>query len=139
MTARRTFCLVVLVCCLAGGCAAIGPQSSPPGTDVPKIASLRFEPDTIEAGGTTKMTFYFEVGSADVDQAFVVDRGIAQFQLFTTLQAVPISLKQYQGLAVGTADLDLRWSTQGLRWLEVYVVSVKGNVSNRLYGRLTVR
>ncbi len=138
MTARRTFCFTLLAC-LAASCAGLGPQSSPPATDVPKIASLRFEPDTIETGGTTRMSFYFEVGSADLDQVFVVDRGIAQFQLFTTLHAVPISLKQYQGIVAGTADLDLRWTTQGLRWLEVYVTSVKGNVSNRLYGRLTVR
>jgi hypothetical protein len=129
----------ILLSCFLGGCAAIGPQSSPPGTDVPRISSLRFEPDTIEAGGTTKMTFFFEVGSADLDQAFVVDRGISQFQLFTALRAVPISLKPYDGIAAGMAELDLRWPTQGLRWLEVYVVSVKGNVSNRLYGYLMVR
>ncbi len=135
---RRTFCLTLLTGA-AAGCTAIGPHSSAPGTDVPRIASLRFEPDTIEAGGTTKMSFYFEVGSADLDQAFVVDRGIAQFQLFTALQRIPVSLKQYNGIAAGTADLDLRWTTKGLRWLEVYVVSIKGNVSNRLYGRLTVR
>jgi hypothetical protein len=117
----------------------LAPQSSPPGTDVPRIAALRFDPDTIEAGGTTHMSFYFEVGSADLEQAFVVDRGIAQFQLFSRFEAMPINLKAYNGVVAGTAEFDLRWTTQGIRWIEVYVVSVKGNVSNRVFGTLTVR
>jgi len=138
MTARRSFCLIVLACLMAG-CASFGPPSSAPGTDVPRIAALRFDPESIEAGGTTRMSFYFEVGSADLDQAYVIDRGISQFQFFTALRAIQISLKQYNGIVAGTADLDLKWATAGYRYLEVYVVSVKGNVSNRLYGGFTVR
>ncbi len=138
MMTRRMFCVLLCAGVLAS-CSTFGPPSSAPGTDVPKIAALRFDPETIEAGGTTKMSFYFEVGSADLDQAYVVDRGISQFQFFTALRAMQISLKPYNGIVAGTADLDLKWTNAGYRYLEVYVVTVKGNVSNRLYGGFTVR
>ena len=138
MTIRRTIC-VLLVACSVASCGTFGPPSSAPATDVPKIAALRFDPETIEAGGTIRISFYFEVGSADLDQAFIVDRGISQFQFFTALRAIPVSLKQYAGIVAGNADLDLRWTTAGYRYVEVYVVSVKGHVSNRLFGSFTVR
>jgi hypothetical protein len=124
---------------LATGCAAFGPESSPPGPSVPRIANLRFEPDTVSAGETTQMSFYFEVGSADLDEGYLVDQGIAQFQFFTATQAITLDLSRYAGQVAGVAEVPLRLSTEGLRWLELYVVNQKGNVSNRLRARLTVR
>jgi len=128
-----------LVVLLVAGCAAVGPTASPPGTGVPRIANLRFEPETISAGETTQMSFYFEVGSADIEEGYLVDQGIAQFQFFTALQPIVIDLTKYSGQVAGVVEVPLRLSTEGLRWLEFYVVNRKGNVSNYLRARLTVR
>jgi hypothetical protein len=106
---------------------------------VPRIVNLRFEPDTINAGGTTQMSFYFEVGSADLDEGFLLEQGIAQFQLFTALQSITVDLGKYSGQVAGVAEVPLRWPTEGIRWLEFYVVTKQGNVSNRLRAPLTVR
>ena len=131
--------VVCLLVSLVAGCSAVGPTASPPGPGVPRIANLRFEPETISAGGTTRMSFYFEVGSADMEEGYLVDQGIAQFQFFTALQPIAIDLAKYSGQVAGVAEVPVRLSTEGLRWLELYVVSRKGNVSNRLRQRLTVR
>lgn len=140
MNRRRLWAgvLGVLVLLLTG-CAAWGPASSPPGLDVPRIANFRFEPDTIDAGETTTMHFYFEVGSADLEEGHLLDQGIAQFRFFTALQPFTFDLRQYSGQVAGFAEVPVRLSTEGLRWLEFYVVNRKGNVSNRLRAPLTVR
>jgi hypothetical protein len=140
MNARwvRAGVLWVLVL-LSGGCAAWGPASSPPGPDVPRIANFRFEPDTIAVGETARMHFYFEVGSADLEEGHLLDQGIAQFQFFTALNSITFDLRQYAGQVAGVAEVPIRLSTEGLRWLEIYVVNRKGNVSNRLRAPLTVR
>jgi hypothetical protein len=131
--------VLLLLGLLLAGCAQFGPESSPPGPGVPRIANLRFEPETIPVGGTTQMSFYFEVGSADLEEGFLIDQGIAQFQLFTALQPINLDLSKYSGQVAGVAEVPLRWSTEGLRYLEVYVVTRQGNVSNRLRAPLTVR
>ena len=112
---------------------------TPPGPGVPRIANLRFEPDVIKAGETTQMSFYFEVGSADLKEGFLVERGISQFQFYQTLQATPLDLAKYDGQVAGTVEIPLRWSQEGVRFLEVYVVTKKGNASNRIRANLTVR
>jgi hypothetical protein len=124
---------------LLASCSTFGPAPSAPGPGVPRIANLRFEPATIDVGGTTQMSFYFEVGSADIEEGFLLDQGVAQFKLFTALQPITIDLTRYSGQVAGVAEIPIRWPTEGLRWLELYVVSKQGNVSNRLRARLTVR
>lgn len=131
--------VVSLLVLLLTGCAAFGPTPSEPGPGVPRIANLRFEPDTIAAGEPTQLSFYFEVGSADLEEGFLIDQGIAQFQFFTALQPIALDLRRYSGQVAGVAEVPLRLSTEGLRWLELYVVNRKGNVSNRLRAPLTVR
>ena len=128
--------LLVLLC---SGCTTFGGSGTPPGPGVPRIANLRFEPETVAVGEQTRMSFYFEVGSADVDTGYVLDQGIAQFQLFTALQPIIIDLKQYSGMVAGTAEVPMRWSNEGVRWVEFYLVTLKGNESNRLRAMLTVR
>ncbi len=128
-----------LLVLLAVGCAGVGPASSPAGPGVPRIANLRFEPETISVGEIARMSFYFEVGSADVQEGFLLDQGIAQFQFFTALQSIPIDLSKYSGQVAGVAEVPVRLSGEGIRWLEFYVVTRQGHVSNRLRARLTVR
>jgi hypothetical protein len=59
--------------------------------------------------------------------------------LFTALQSISIDLRTYSGQVAGIAEIPLRWPAGGVRWLELYVVTKKGNVSNRLRAPLTVR
>jgi len=135
---RRRAGMLWVVVLLSAGCA-FGPASSPPGPDVPRIANFRFEPDTIDAGETTSMHFYFEVGSADLEEGHLLDQGIAQFQFVTALQSIAFDLRKYSGQVAGVAEIPVRLSSEGLRWLELYVVNRKGNVSNRLRAPLTIR
>jgi hypothetical protein len=124
---------------LAGCGSAVLRPETPPGPGVPRIANLRFDPEVIRAGETTQMSFYFEVGTADLHEGFVIERGISQFQFFQSLHAIPLDLRDYDGQVAGTAEVPLRWSGEGIRWIEVYVVTRQGNVSNRITARLTVR
>ena len=141
MIARRSvlrggICLLTL---LVAGCAAFGPSETPAGPGVPRIAHLRFEPDTVAVGETTQMSFYFETGSADLEEGYLLDQGIAQFQFFTALQRIIIDLSKYAGQVAGVAEVSVRIPTEGVRWLELQVISRQGNLSNRLRARLTVR
>jgi len=131
--------LVIVLGLLSGCSAALTQPETPPGPGVPRIANLRFEPDVIRAGGTTQMSFYFEVGSADLHEGFLNDRGISEFQFYQVLQPITITLQQYDGQVAGMAEVSLKWSTEGFRFLEVYVVTKKGNVSNRIGANLMVR
>lgn len=135
----RWSCALWVLLLFTAGCAAWGPASSPPGTDVPRIANFRFEPERIAVGQTATMHFYFEVGTADLEEAFLLDQGIAEFQFFTALRPRTFDLRQYSGQVAGVAEVPVRITTEGLRWLELYVVNGKGNVSNRLRAPLTVR
>ncbi len=131
--------LVIVLGLLSACSAALTQPETPPGPGVPRIANLRFEPDVIRAGETTQMSFYFEVGSADLHEGFLNDRGISEFQFYQVLQPITINLQQYEGQAFGTVEVSRRWSTEGIRFLEVFVVSKQGKVSNRIRANLTVR
>lgn len=139
MSARRRWVGMLWVAVLLSAGCAFGPASSPPGPDVPRITNFRFEPDAIDAGETTSMHFYFEVGSADLEEGRLLDQGIAQFQFVTALQSISFDLRKYSGQVAGVAEIPVRLSSEGLRWLELYVVNRKGNVSNRLRAPLTIR
>lgn len=137
---RGARCLALFVTLsLFTACGAFWRPETPPGPGVPRIASLRFEPETVRIGETTQMSFYFEVGSADLQEGFLIERGISQFQFYTALQEIPIDLRKYDGQVAGTIELPLRWASEGVRLLEVYVVTKKGNTSNRLRATLTVQ
>ena len=142
ITGLHNACALVLVPVLGllTACALFGGQpETPPGPGVPRIANLRFDPDVIKAGETTQMSFYFEVGSADLQQGFIIERGISQFRFYQALQTLPVDLREYDGQVAGTVEVPLHWSVEGIRLLELYVVTKRGNTSNRLTGTLTVR
>ncbi len=122
----------------ACGLFAAHPET-PPGPGVPRIANLRFDPDVVRAGESTRMSFYFEVGSADLTEGFLIERGISQFQFYQALQTIPLDLREYDGQVAGTVELPLRWNAEGIRLLELYVVTRTGKASNRIRGTLTVR
>lgn len=125
---------------LLSACALFGGHpETPAGPGVPRIANLRFDPDVIKTGETTQMSFYFEVGSADLKEGFLIERGISQFQFYQALQTIPLDLRGYEGQVAGTVEVPLRWNAEGIRLLELYVITAQGKASNRLRGALTVR
>jgi hypothetical protein len=121
------------------GCALFGPPQSAPGPGVPHIANMRFDPDVVRIGETTQLSFYFEVGSADIEEGFLIERGISQFQFYQSLNTIPINLRKYIGVVADTVEIPLKWSNEGVRLYELYVVTQKGNASNRLRATVTVR
>ena len=124
---------------LLAGCAVFGPPQKAAGPGVPHIANLRFDPDVVRIGETTRMSFYFEVGSADIEEGFLIERGISQFQFYQSLNATPIDLRKYVGVVADTVEIPLKWSNEGVRLFELYVVTQQGNASNRLRATVTVR
>lgn len=138
----RNACALVLISFLGllTACTLFGVQpETPPGPGVPRIANLQFNPDAIKVGESTLMSFYFEVGSADLQQGFIIERGFSNFQFFQALQTLSVDLREYEGQVAGTVEVPLRWSAEGIRLLELYVVTRRGNASNRITGTLTVR
>jgi len=136
---RSRVTLWSIVALILAGCSVFGPPRTPEGPGVPRIANLRFEPDVVRIGETTRMSFYFEVGSADVEEGFLIERGISQFQFYQSLNAIRIDLRKYAGLVADTVEVPLKWSNEGVRLYELYVVTQKGNASNRLRATVTVR
>jgi hypothetical protein len=128
-----------IIALILAGCSVFGPPGTPAGPGVPHIANLRFDPDVVRIGETTSMSFYFEVGSADVEEGFLIERGISQFQFYQSLSAIRIDLRKYAGLVADTVEIPLKWSNEGVRLYELYVVTQKGNTSNRLRATVTVR
>ena len=143
MNKRRPWVIGFVAVLLAGsglsGCGAtsIG-TAKPPTPGGPRIANLQFNPERIRAGGSTLMSFYLEVATADVQEGFVLERGIEQFQLYTSLRETRLDLNQYFGQVAALVEVSMTWSQPGLRFLEVYVVTKTGAESNRLVGRITV-
>jgi len=121
------------------GCGATTVDTAkPPTPGGPRIANLQFNPDRVRAGGSTLMSFYLEVATADVQDGFVLERGIEQFQLYTSLRETRLDLHQYFGQVAALVEVPMTWSQPGFRFLEVYVVTKTGAESNRLVGRITV-
>ncbi len=144
MTRRRRLregvaaCIACILAVLLAGCASVWRPASAPGPGVPWIANLRIDPDSVKTGQTAQMTFYFEVGSADLQEGFLVDRGIQQFRFFQDLQPTTIDLRLYAGQVAAWVQVPVRWSSEGVRLVDFYVVTKNGKVSNHLRARVTV-
>ncbi len=139
MARWRCILPICLAAALLAACSVVEPAPQPGAPGDPRIANLRFDPDSVVAGPSTIMSFYFEVPTADIKEAVLLERGIAQFQLYQTLHPISIDLTQYSGVIAGTAEVPVRWSELGVRMLEVHVVTHGGRTSNHIRATLTVR
>ena len=131
-------CIACILVLLLAGCASVWRPASAPGPGVPWIANLRIDPVSVKVGETAQMTFYFEVGSADIQEGFLVDRGIQQFRFFQDLQSMPIDLRPYSGQVAAWVQVPVRWSSEGVRLVDFYVITKTGKVSNHLNASVTV-
>ncbi len=138
LPARSAAGIACILALLLAGCSSVWRPASAPGPGVPWIANLRIDPNSVKVGETAQMTFYFEVGSADLHEGFLVDRGIQQFRFFQDLQPAPIDLEPYAGQVAAWVQVPVRWTSEGVRLVDFYVVTKTGKVSNHLSARVTV-
>ena len=155
----------IMIVALVSGC---GVKSTTPGPGVPRISNFRIEPQEVDRGGQVSLRFDFRDTDADIMDVYLeLKREVAEFTVSTGLQSILVSRGRYLGQAEGTAQETItvsieerpaqaRYETKqfqgaivepeappqeigGRRVYEVYVVDRKGNVSNRLRARVTVR
>ncbi len=157
----------VMAVALYGGCAIAKFQPTPPGPGVPHISNFRIEPPEVGSGGQATLLFDFRDMDGDIMDVYInLKREVSNFTVATGIGPELISRGRYLGLTEGTAkeEISVRLSPpatlpsharefegglgdpgrqpvgiKGTRVYEVFVVDAKGQVSNRLHARVTVR
>ena len=152
---------------LSSGCAKVKFRPTPPGPGVPYISNFRIEPSEVESGGQATLLFDFRDMDGDVMDVYInLKREVSNFTVATGIGPELISRGRYLGLTEGTAkeEISVRLDLprllplqarefeggvvdpgrrpaeiRGTRVYEVFVVDAKGQVSNRLDARVTVR
>lgn len=151
------------------GCAAQPHlQPTPPGPGVPRISNLQIDPREVPRGGQVTLRFDFTDTDGDIMDVYLgLSSEVKDFTLATGLQPSVISRGRYLGLTEGTAEETMTVSIErrfapltserrgydgsvvepevvqeeigGIRVYEVFVVDRKGQVSNSLRARVTVK
>jgi len=125
---------------LLAGCASFtGHEPTPAGPGVPKVLTARFEPDAVRAGEETILVLTFEDSEGDVVEAYLVPRVVDDFRLISSTSAIQRNIRRHFGEVVGTVREAFTWENPSIRLYDVYVVDIKGNASNRIPVRVTVR
>lgn len=130
---------VAALAALAGCYSLTGHAPSPEGPGVPKLVTARFEPDRVRAGEETVLVLTFEDTEGDVVEAYLVPRVVDDFRLISSTSAIQRNIRRHMGEVVGTVRETFSWETPSIRMYDVYVVDLKGNASNRISVRVTVR
>ena len=125
---------------LLAGCARLaGHEATPAGPGVPKVLTARFDPDTVRAGEETILVVTFEDSEGDVVEVYLVERVVSDFRLVSSTSVVNRNIRRHFGQIVGTIRESFRWDAPAIRFYDVYIVDLKGNASNRIPVRVTVR
>ncbi len=125
---------------LLAGCASLtGHEATPAGPGVPKVLTARFEPDGVRAGEETILVLTFEDTDGDVVEAYLVERVVSDFRFVSSTTVITRNIRRHFGEVVGTVRESFRWDAPAIRFYDVYVVDLKGNASNRIPVRVTVR
>ena len=141
MRARgRRLAPVLGVAALLTACYGLtGQQPTAAGPGVPRLVNARFEPDAVRAGDETVLVLVFEDSEGDVVEAVLVERVISDFRLVSATSILSRDIRRHRGEVVGTVREPFRWESPAIRFYDVYVVDLKGNASNRIPVRVTVR
>ncbi len=135
----RTLAAAATLAALAGCYGLTGQQPTAPGPGVPKLLTARFDPDTVRVGEQTTLVLTFEDTEGDVVEAFLVPRVVDDFRLVSSTSVLQRNIRRHFGEVVGTVRETFSWETPTIRFYDVYVVDLKGNASNRIPVRVTVR
>ncbi|MFQ5883018.1 MAG: hypothetical protein ACE5I9_11215 [Candidatus Methylomirabilales bacterium] len=159
-------CLMAIA--LSGGCATTRFEPSAAGPGVPRVSNFRIEPREVIRGGQVTLRFDFRDLDGDIMDVYLGVRGeVRDFTFATGLRPTVISRGRYFGQTEGTAEetinvrMERRFApltserrgydgsvvepevTQqeigGIRVYEVFIVDRRGQVSNHLRARVTVR
>ena len=121
------------------GCALFAPPAGSPALGTPKIFAFMIEPVTVKVGEVAVFSFQYEDREADVVEARLFQTEIKEFSYSQSFEPIVVDLREYFGQAIGRVQIPYRWDAEGIRLYELYVVDKKGNQSNRLRVRVTVR
>lgn len=134
--------LIVLAGALAltlQACATWRIKSTEAGPGVPRIANLQVEPAKVRVGETVQITFDFEDTDADIVEARIFPSEVRNWVYTPALAPKILNLKPDKyGLAIGNIETSLKWDSEGIRIVEVFVVDEKNHTSNALRARIAV-
>ena len=135
---RRVTLLGVLIFALSA-CASWRVKSTSPGPGVPLISNLQVEPATVKVGEAVRISFDFEDTDADVVEARIFPSEVREWIYTPAFAPKVLDLKTDKyGLAIGTIETNLKWESEGIKIVEVFVVDEKNHTSNALRARVAV-
>ncbi|MDE2179266.1 MAG: hypothetical protein KGJ40_00240 [candidate division NC10 bacterium] len=135
---KQMLLLGVLVFALTA-CASWRVKSTLPGPGVPLISNLQVEPVKVKVGETVRVTFDFEDTDADVVEARIFPSEVREWVYTPAFAPKILDLKTDKyGLAIGTVETSLKWESEGIKIVEVFVVDEKNHTSNALRARVAV-
>lgn len=120
-------------------CATWRVKSTSPGPGVPLISNLQVEPAKVRVGETVTITFDFEDTDADIVEAHIFPSEVREWVYTPAFAPKVLNLKPDKyGLAIGNIETSLKWESEGIRIIEVFVVDEKNHTSNALRARIAV-
>ncbi len=109
------------------------------GPGVPIISNLHVEPVKVRVGEAGRITFDFEDTDADVVETRIFPSEVREWVYRPALAPKVVNLKTDKyGLAIGKVETHLKWESEGIRVLEVFVVDEQNHTSNALRARVAV-
>lgn len=136
---RRVPRVAILLTLLVSGCAGAVGRPTTPGPGAPKVWNLQFDPTTVRVGESASLRFEFEAPGANLAEIFLFVNRVGDWGFTAGLSPARRSAREVSGRAVGEISTPVRPRDVGIFFYEVFVVDEKGNESNRLRNRLTVR
>ena len=109
------------------------------GPGVPLISNLQVEPRKVRVGEEVRITFDFEDTDADVVEARIFPSEVREWIYKPAFAPKIVNLKTDKyGLAIGKVETRLKWESEGIRVLEVFIVDEQNHTSNALRARVAV-
>lgn len=135
---KQAMLVGVLVFALSA-CASWRIQPTVAGPGVPIISNLQIEPGKVRVGEEVRVAFDFEDTDADVVEARIFPSEVREWVYRPAFAPKVLNLKTDKyGLAIGHIETSLKWESEGIRVLEVFVVDEQNHTSNGLRARVAV-
>ena len=136
--AKQVMLVGVLTFALSA-CATWRIKPTVAGPGVPIISNLQVEPGKVRVGEAVKVTFDFEDTDADVVEARIFPSEVREWIYRPAFAPKIVNLKtDTYGLAIGKVETRLKWESEGIRVLEVFIVDEQNHTSNALRARVAV-
>src|SRR5574337_48304 len=131
--------LAGVIACTLSACASWRIKPTEPGPGVPLIHNLQVVPTKARVGEVVKVTFDFEDTDADIVEARIFPSEVRDRGYRPAFSPKILDLKNDKyGLAIGMVETSLKWDTEGIKIVEVFVVDEKNHTSNLLRTRIAI-